>query len=327
MSELKCIYGQEKDQGLILIFVHGLDGDLEKTWMSDPNNKATFWPNWLAEDCDCTAWTLGYDASLSGWKDSAMPLPDQGDNVLDLLISEPKLKNRPLLLIGHSLGGLVIKTAMISGLTKGVARYRERIKSICGVVFIATPHQGSELSNLATAVKFVLKTNEQVGDLSLHNPYLRSLHQQFLAQYNNSSFSVRTFTERKPVSVGKKFFGNLITKMVVDSDSAEPHATNEISIPLAEDHFSICKPQNREAQIYKSIITFIGEITNNLNLINPESPKQPISDDTMQSTIDLIKEKIDHLEKALILETDASVKFKLKNEITELKQELNKKKL
>jgi nucleoside phosphorylase len=46
----------------------------------------------------------------------------------------------------------------------------------------------------------------------------------------------------------------------------------------------------------------------------------------MQSLIDLMQEKLAHLEKALILETDASVKFKLKNEITELQQEIERKK-
>lgn len=263
MAKLKCIYEQDKDEGLVLIFVHGLGGDLYKTWMSDPKNKDTFWPSWVAKDCNCTVWTLGYDANLSAWTDSAMPLPDQGDSVLELLVSEPKLKNRPLLLIGHSLGGLVIKTAIISGLTKGVVRYCELVDSICGVVFIATPHKGSELANLATAVKFLLKTNAQVGDLTLHNPHLRSLHQQFLAQYNNSSFPVRTFAERKPVSISKGFIGKLKTQMVVDPDSAEPHVANEIAIPLEEDHFSICKPQDREAQIYKSLITFVNEIKSN----------------------------------------------------------------
>ncbi len=97
MAELQCVYGQEKTEGLTLIFVHGLGGDMYKTWMSNSENEETFWPKWIAKDCDCMTWTLGYDASLSAWKDNAMPLPDQGDSVLDCLVTEPKLKNRPLL--------------------------------------------------------------------------------------------------------------------------------------------------------------------------------------------------------------------------------------
>ncbi len=270
MADLKCVYGQEKTDGLVLVFVHGLSGDLYKTWMSNSEDEATFWPKWIAEDCDCMTWTLGYDASLSAWKDTAMPLPDQGDSVLDCLVTEPKLKNRPLLFIGHSLGGLLIKTVMISGLTKGVARYSNFVKQVCGVVFIATPHNGSELATLAQAVKFLLRTNEQVGDLTLHNAHLRSLHQQFLARYNESPFPVRTFAERNPVLLDKGFFGNLISKIVVDPASAEPHVPNEIAIPLAEDHLSICKPKDRDAQIHKSLIAFIQEIKGDEHKAKPK---------------------------------------------------------
>lgn len=79
MAELKRIYGQDKAQGLVLIFVHGLGDDLYQTWMSYPKNKNTFWPGWVAKDCDCTTWTLGYDANLSAWENYAMPLPDQAE--------------------------------------------------------------------------------------------------------------------------------------------------------------------------------------------------------------------------------------------------------
>ena len=342
MTELKCIYGEDKTEGLVLIFVHGLGGDLYGTWMSDPKDRATLWANWVAEDCDCTTWMLGYDASLSAWKDNAMPLPDQGDSVLDCLDSETKLKNRPLLFIGHSLGGLLIKTVIISGLTKGVARYSKLIKQVHGVVFIATPHNGAELANLAQAVKFSFRTNEQVGDLTLHNAHLRSLHQQFLARYNQSPFPVRTFAERNPVSLDKGLLGNLISKVVVDPASAEPHVPNEIAIPLAEDHFSICKPKSRDgegSQIHKSLIAFIREIINSLNSTTENKPLPKSSENgdysssriingavTVQSNLELMQEKLEHLERALILATDAGIKFQLKKDISELQQEIERKK-
>ena len=336
MAELKCVYGEDKDQGLVLIFLHGLGGDLYETWMSNPDDDNTLWLRWVAEDCDCMTWTLGYDASLSAWKDNAMPLPDQGDSVLDCLVSEPKLKNRPLLLIGHSLGGLVIKTAMISGLTKGVERYQKLIECVHGVVFIATPHNGSQLASLAEVVKYVLRTNEQVSDLTQHNTHLRSLHQQFLARYNQSPFPVRTFSERKPVSLSKGFFGKQLSVTVVDPNSAEPHVPNEIAIPLSEDHLSICKPKDRDAQIHKSLIAFIREVKSLIAVRQTEtniSKSEPYSKSkttqivkSMESNLDLMQQKLNFLEKELILATEANVKFKLKNEIAELQQEIERKK-
>lgn len=45
---------------------------------------------------------------------------------------------------------------------------------------------------------------------------------------------------------------------------------------------------------------------------------------SMNSNIELMEEKLAHLERALILETDASVRFKLKQEIADLQKEIKK---
>lgn len=92
--------------------------------MHNPKDDSSLWPVWLGEDTKCDAWTLGYDAAISGWQDAAMPLPRQGTSVLDRLVNQPELAGRRLLLIGHSMGGLVIKTAIVHGMTQGVARQR-----------------------------------------------------------------------------------------------------------------------------------------------------------------------------------------------------------
>ena len=65
-----------------------------------------------------------------------------------------------------------------------------------------------------------------------------------------------------------------------------------------------------------------------LDKLANQSPETKIKSkvEPMQSLIDLMQEKLVHLEKALILETDASVQFKLKNEIAELQQEIERKK-
>jgi len=275
MAKLECIHGKDLTEGLALIFVHGLGGDSNETWTHNPKDPAAFWPRWVAEDCGCQTWTLSYDASLSAWKDNAMPLPDQGDAVLDCLASNTEINHRPLLLIGHSLGGLLIKTLIVSGHSKGVARYQALIELVCGVVFIATPHNGSQLANLAQAIKLFLLTNEQVGNLIRGNTHLRNLHQQFLAQQKKQEFRVRTFAEGKPMLLGRKVRGFRlgIDIMVVDPNSAEPHIPGDIAIPLPEDHLSICKPKDRNEQIHQSLVSFIREIAGSATIL-PASPDQ-----------------------------------------------------
>ena len=262
MATLTPIIGAKNNESLALVFVHGLGGHDHQTWMYDPKNKETLWPTWLAEDTGCATWTVGYDAGLSAWRESAMPLPDQGNTLIDRLASKPELKGQPLVLIGHSLGGLVIKAAIVQGMTQGVPRHQTLIERVRGVVFLATPHSGSHLASLARVVKVLLRTNDQVGDLSAHNAHLRSLHQQFLAQHKRLQFQVRTYRESRGVVLGKRWFGLFDGPrvMVVDPASAEPHVPDEVAVDLPEDHFSICKPKSRNEQVHDGLVEFIRQL-------------------------------------------------------------------
>lgn len=262
MSSLRRVYKPEKPGAFSIVFVHGLNGHPEETWMSRPNDETTLWPVWVGEDSGCDTWVLGYDSALSGWRDAAMSLPAQGDNVLDLLDNKPELKGRPLILVGHSQGGLVIKTAVVHAMTQGVERYQELIRHIRGIVFIATPHQGSDLANLAKALGKMLRTNVQVGDMTAHNHHLSTLNRQFVAQLDKLGFRVRIFAETKGVEIGRRvcglFFGSRVT--VVKPGSSDPGVPKEVPISMEADHFSICKPAARNGdQIHDSLLGFVRE--------------------------------------------------------------------
>ncbi|WDD93018.1 tetratricopeptide repeat protein [Burkholderia sp. FERM BP-3421] len=263
MPSLKNIH-QPKEPGLFsIIFVHGLDGDPEQTWMSRPKDPTTLWPRWVGEESGCDTWVLGYDAKLSGWRSAAMSLPDQGTSVLDRLEGHKALRNRPLILVGHSMGGLVIKTAIVHAMTHDVARYANLVRWIRGVVFLATPHQGSDLANLAMAFKGLLRTNVQVGDLTANNTHLLSLNRQFNKQYGELGFRVRSFAETHGVELQRRLLKWLPGPrvMVVPAGSSDPHVPGEVPIPIDADHFSICKPATRQGdQVHDSLIAFIADL-------------------------------------------------------------------
>src|SRR5262245_43247288 len=90
------------------VFFHGLGGDLFGTWRCGAA-PTTFWPSWRAEDIEGLAiWSGGYEAPISRWRGAAMHLTDRATSILARLLAEPGLREGPLILIGHSLGGLVI---------------------------------------------------------------------------------------------------------------------------------------------------------------------------------------------------------------------------
>ena len=261
MVQMTRVYDAGPQSPLSLVFIHGLGGHESETWMHNPKDHSSLWPVWLGEDTKCDAWTLGYDAAISGWQDAAMPLPRQGTSVLDRLVNQPELAGRRLLLIGHSMGGLVIKTAIVHGMTQGVARQRELVGRIAGVVFVATPHGGSDLANLAKAVGVLLRTNPQLGDMTLHNAHLLTLAQTFLAQWAPLGVPARVFAESKGVLLGRKLWGISLGRRVkvVQDTSSEPHLPGEVAVSLAEDHFSIAKPQTRSHDIHIALMRFVKD--------------------------------------------------------------------
>lgn len=104
-----------------IVFVHGLGGDSFSTWTDDDSK--TMWPSQLLPKAprfaNARIMTFGYnaDAFLTiGKTKSNERLSSFGEKLLNLLndarIEEHQI-DRPLVLVGHSLGGIVIKSVII----------------------------------------------------------------------------------------------------------------------------------------------------------------------------------------------------------------------
>ncbi|KAL6699743.1 hypothetical protein J3F84DRAFT_404743 [Trichoderma pleuroticola] len=59
---------------------------------------------------------------------------------------------RPIILIGHSLGGLIIKQALISLSRSSISDDQKLIRAVYGVIFFGTPHDGMDISSLIPMV-------------------------------------------------------------------------------------------------------------------------------------------------------------------------------
>lgn len=151
MAVLTQVHKGSNPESLHVIFVHGLGGEAQSTWMHNPADHTTLWPSWIGEDVGCHVWVAGYGAALSGWTDAAMHLTDLGEALFAALQAERSLQGSRLVLIGHSLGGLVIKSGMTQAASLGDPRRMTLLNKVAGVVFVATPHQGSSLATVQTS--------------------------------------------------------------------------------------------------------------------------------------------------------------------------------
>lgn len=162
-----------------VIFVHGLGGEARSTWMHNPNDHTTLWPKWIGEDVGCNVWVAGYGAALSGWTNAAMHLADLGEALFAALQAEQDLKGHRIVLVGHSLGGLVIKSGMTQASALGVPERLALLQRISGIVFVGTPHQGASLATVADSLRGLLRTNAQVINMVNDDAWLKLLNGQF----------------------------------------------------------------------------------------------------------------------------------------------------
>ncbi|MBW4700074.1 MAG: TIR domain-containing protein [Aphanocapsa lilacina HA4352-LM1] len=256
MSELIPILGTRNPDRLgDVVFVHGLDGDARKTWQPE-NKPERFWPNWIGEDIDGVGvWSLGYPINAFGWKGATMPLADRAVNALVVLKTDGVGMDRPVVFIAHSLGGLLVKEMLRKATDGSVPEGKLLAQNTRGVVFLSTPHSGSNLADFVAYLKFLLP-NVSVDELRTQEPRLRELNTWYRNNVSRLGIHTQVYCERKPTQAGRNFFGQLVNTVVVDAASSDPGITGVTAVPMDDDHISISRP-TRESTLYRRTKEFV----------------------------------------------------------------------
>ena len=231
-----------------VIFVHGLGGNARGTWhpqeRHDDNN---FWPAWLGEDFpDVGIWSLGYEVKPFKWKGNSMPLTDRATNTLDLLDSY-EIGDRPLIFITHSMGGLLVKQMLRNARSYG--RWKAIASQTKGIVFLSTPHSGSDMASWIKYIGGILRTTVSVEELEAHHPQLRDLNLLYRNDEEFTQIPMLVYCETRPTQ----------GVLVVNQISADPGIRGVIPIPMDLDHIAICKVADKKSQIYRQVKRFLQQ--------------------------------------------------------------------
>jgi hypothetical protein len=175
-----------------------------------------------------------------------MPIHDRATSLLGALADAHEIGRRPFILIGHSLGGLLIKQIIRHCVTMG-DQYTNFIDQLTGIIFFSTPHTGSGLVSLAKFLTLIRAT-PLVQELANNQPYLRELDDWY-----------RNYVVRAGLP-NLSFFETQLTDglRVVDEVSGDPHLPGITAIPVDADHRSICKFSDRQNLIYRQALRFIS---------------------------------------------------------------------
>ncbi|MCJ1466023.1 hypothetical protein MMC07_004642 [Pseudocyphellaria aurata] len=266
---LSVIYEPEKTRSLDVIFVHGLGGTSRQTW-SKNRDENLFWPGrWLpSEPSLSTARILsfGYNAHfMSMGQNSIANISDFAKDLLydmrlgkDRAMGDLGIGKVPITFVAHSMGGLVVKKAYLLGQIDD--QYRDIIKSVHAILFLSTPHRGTNLAEILNKILAVSIFNhspkQYISELKQNSPTLEDLNEQF--RHVAPKLKILSFFETLYTSIGPK---NI---MVLEKQSSILGYPGEISKSMAADHHDVCKYTSQEDPNYISVRNALSTIINSI---------------------------------------------------------------
>ncbi|KAK3997916.1 hypothetical protein QBC44DRAFT_392249 [Cladorrhinum sp. PSN332] len=272
-----------------IIFVHGLGGSSRMTW-SKNRDLDYFWPlQFLAAEPGLLSrariLTFGYNSNFRpGAGKNQMSILDFAKELLfDLKYGQdkcgPELRDlgmgeKPITFVVHSMGGLIFKEAYLQG--QNDPNYDDIIRSITSVIFLSTPHRGTNLAeilNRILRVSFVTNPMKFIAELAAGSQTLQRLNEQF--RHVAPNLQIISFYETRPTPVLKK------TQMVLEKDSSILGYPGEVSKPLDADHHGVCKFDSildpRYIAVRNALLSVISKVvgkaaTNKSQDRDPRSP-------------------------------------------------------
>ena len=192
-----------------IIFVHGLNpkgsiNHARETWTT---STGILWPDTLFRQEVPTARILifGYNSSILSSASSAN-VTSHARTLCDRLKNkrlEQREIHRPILFIAHSLGGLLVKQALVEARID--PSYKCLKASTKGLAFFATPHRGGEGAGVAEAAANVCSAftgqprNKLLESLKSKSLITELSSDQFRHQLND--YEVLSLIERRKMSV------------------------------------------------------------------------------------------------------------------------------
>ncbi|KAK6639711.1 hypothetical protein RUM43_007986 [Polyplax serrata] len=242
-------YGSSKDNS-------PFTGDLTRCWPKD----------WLAHDCpEIRLLGINYETNISKWT-PLCPLTPMSGSIMDRsshllnILSQAGVGKRPIVWVGHSMGGLIVKGVLSLSRASSDPAVRSLYENTRGIVFYSTPHKGSHLAALNATSQMIFWPSVEVQELRENAPGLLKLHSKFLELVKENPIKVVTFAERESTYITALKF----EVRFVDDHSADPDVGKNYGIPL--DHLCICKPAERQSFVYQKVRQLIKDIIDEVDI-------------------------------------------------------------
>ncbi|KAH6843221.1 hypothetical protein B0I37DRAFT_357204 [Chaetomium sp. MPI-CAGE-AT-0009] len=248
-----------------VVLVAGLGGDPVGTWRADDEQK-TLWPTSLLplqiRGMRVRIWTLRYNSTLRG-SASAARIRDHANVLLRHLADQREdydheAKLRPIVFVGHSLGGIIIKQTITYAYKN--PRYKHLWEACRGIMFFSTPHYGMSPDLWYKFVRYVLQLDEpeegavptsaMLATIEDNSDELSDISEDFETQLQDFHFV--TFIEERPVPKMNCVF--------VDRIHGRMRAPTEEHCLMDGDHATVCRFEFEDADAFEPVVKGIQNL-------------------------------------------------------------------
>ncbi len=220
--------------------------------------------DWLPVDFpDIRVLGLNYESALSLWTATICPceknrgkLVERSREFLEKLAQAKIGENRPVIWVGHSMGGLLIKYIFNQAMESEDPNVRRIGENTQGVMFLGTPHKGSSIAKLSQQTSAILWPTIEVQDLEENSKELLKMNEEFLENLKKLK------TKVKIVSIAEgdttKIQQIYMKLHIVTLDSAFLGVGD--FFVSSENHLNLSKPVSRNSFIYTTIVKMLNKI-------------------------------------------------------------------
>jgi ankyrin repeat protein len=274
-----------------IIFVHGLGADPWSTWASH-RDQMVYWPrDFLPSDMRRSViWIYSYNADIDMSGKSQEPLKDVLESMGSQLQHrvEYHTKTSSLIWVAHSLGGLVVKSALTRSRLQH--RWTDRkstlehtqlqpdpiFKRTKGVLFMGTPHDGSSPTSRAARFTNILSVFSGFHPALRHDSLrgerrfdstITLMTFDFAALMDEQQYSIVSLFETKqlPTDSGPRIIVEKFAFMDHDRETVDEIEGN---------HVTMCRFATKEERGYQTVL-------NHLRVLNGTSPEYKLDDEEL----------------------------------------------
>ncbi|KAI0517817.1 hypothetical protein F5B22DRAFT_645521 [Xylaria bambusicola] len=260
------------DAKVDIILVHGLNGEPQKTWTA---KNGVFWPADLLpaslRDARANVLVYGYNADVYSKKHGSNPSDNfiymHAQTLVTSLTHYRKdelTSSNPIIWVCHSLGGILVKRALLYSndlRTSQHEDYRSIYVSTYGLVFLGTPHTGSDIATWGSVLQamsdavvprsFFQSESVLLKTLKRDNETLQNINSHFLDVYQRFKILMAHENHKTDLKGTRA--------LVVDANSASPQLPGVTYYAIEATHSGMCKFDSKNAPGYRTISSAIRE--------------------------------------------------------------------